>query len=85
MTNREAFNKYLRKEIERKIQFVEAMDNQKLVETLAEVHNYYISFDIGDELNWFIHNWFGRKPDNWKGYADWVRFLEHDNEEKKWE
>ena len=84
MTNREAFNKYLRNEVERMVAYVESMSNQKLVETIRDTQNFRVEAVVGEMLNEFMTDWFGRKPDNWKGYDSWVKFLELDNE-GKWE
>ena len=85
MTNREAFNKYLRQEIEEAIKCVENMSNEELVERLRKYPNFQITKEVGHELNYYMYNWFaehgnGHKPDNWKGLDDWAKWLSLDSE-----
>lgn len=82
MTNREAFNKYLRDEIEEKIRAVERMGNQELMDRLGEYPDFKISSEIKRELNYFWFTKIGKKPDWWEGSKSMVKWLDEEAREK---
>lgn len=53
MTNREAFNAYLRNEIEKQLNYMENMNNQGLVDYTIAVSGYQIHRNIHDALCYF--------------------------------
>ena len=53
MTNREAFNAYIRKGIEKQIRYMENMNDQGLVDYTIAVPGYHIEKNIHDELCYF--------------------------------
>ena len=53
MTNRDAFNKYIRDELENKIRCVESMSNEELVDHVWKYTGYRIESRVGDELCYY--------------------------------
>lgn len=53
MTNREAFNLFVREEVERQLRYMEGMNNQGLVDYTIAVPGYHIEKNIGDALRYF--------------------------------
>lgn len=53
MTNREAFNQYIRKIAEKQIQFVESMDDAALVNYTINHPDFRIHIMPGDKLAYF--------------------------------
>ena len=76
MTNRDAFNEYLREELRRQVAGLESKNNQRLVELLKERPEFQIRVDVGRELNYFMYTNLHGKPKHWKGTEDQVRWLD---------
>lgn len=53
MTNREAFNRYVREEVEKQLQYMERMTNVGLVNFTIAVPDYHIEKNIHDALCYF--------------------------------
>ena len=53
MTNREAFNRYIREKAEEQIAYMERMSDEELVDYTIKVPGYHVEVKIGDELCYF--------------------------------
>ena len=53
MTNREAFNQYIRMVVERQITYMENMSDEELVQYCIDVPGYNIETNIGDMISYF--------------------------------
>ena len=53
MTNREAFNQYIRMTVEKQIRYMEAMTDVELVQYCIDVPGYHIEANIGNKLSYF--------------------------------
>ena len=53
MTNREAFNQYIRMNVENQIRYMEAMSDEKLVQYTIDHRDYRIAANIGNKLSYF--------------------------------
>lgn len=56
MTNREAFNAYIREEIEKQLHYTESMGDDELVNYTCKFPTYRINVVIGSELSVFKLN-----------------------------
>lgn len=53
LTNRERFNQYIRDEVERQIEYYEAMTSEELARSLYDNPGQIIQVKIGQELGFF--------------------------------
>lgn len=53
MTNREAFNQYIRMNVEKQIRYMEAMSDKELVQYTIDHRDYRIAANIGNKLSYF--------------------------------
>lgn len=53
MTNREAFNQFIRMEAEKQIRYMENMSDDALVQYTIDHRDYHIGVNIGDKLCYF--------------------------------
>lgn len=53
MTNREAFNQFIRMEVEKQIDFMERIDDDELVNITIDHPGYHIETNIGNKLSYF--------------------------------
>lgn len=53
MTNREAFNTFIRMSVEKQLRYMEAMSDEELVQYTIDHPGYHIETDIGDKLCYF--------------------------------
>ena len=52
MTNREAFNQYIRMAVEKQLRYMETMSDDALVQYVID-HDYHIDLNIGDKISYF--------------------------------
>ena len=53
LTNREAFNQFIRMDVERQIRFMENIEDEELVKFTIDHPGYHIETNIGDKLSYF--------------------------------
>ena len=82
MTNREAFNRLLRKEAEEKLNAIEQMDTGLLVAAPKEFH---ISIKVHDMLCVYKINSTGKSIGNAQDVVNWLNSERTDKEEKQWQ
>ena len=53
MTNREAFNQFIRMDVERQIRFMENIEDEELVKLTIDHPGYHIETNIGKKISYF--------------------------------
>ena len=85
MTNREAFNRYVREEIAKQIILMENMSNEELVRYSAENPGYVIRLNIHDAICLFKHNSAGSPVGSQHTVTVWMDSERTIDEEKRWQ
>ena len=73
MTNREAFNEYIRKIAERQISYMEGMSDDELLQYTIDHRDYGVRINIGDKLCYFKAMVAGMPVGNKQIVSDWFK------------
>ena len=82
MTNREAFNKYIREDALKKVEHVEQMDTERMVDTPRE---FKIVVRVHDMLCVYKINSTGKSIGKARDVVDWLNSERTDEEELRWQ
>lgn len=85
MTNREAFNRYVREEIAKQVIAMENMSNEELVRYAAENPGYVIKLNILDAIGCFKANSAGGPAGDQHTFIIWMDTERTIDEEKRWQ
>lgn len=84
MTNREAYNRFIREKVEEQLAYMENMSNEELVDYTVKYPGYHIEVKLGDMLCLFKCN-SGKIPVGGPGtVTTWLNSERTAEEEKAW-
>ena len=85
MTNREAYNQFIREKVEEQLAYMENMSNEELVDYTVKYPGYHIEVKLGDMLCLFKCN-SGKIPVGGPGtVTTWLNSERTEEEEKRWQ
>lgn len=85
MTNREAYNQFIREKVEEQLAYMENMSNEELVDYTVKYPGYLIEVKLGDMLCLFKCN-SGKIPVGGPGtVTTWLNSERTAEEEKRWQ
>lgn len=85
MTNREAYNQFIREKVEEQLAYMENMSNEELVDYTVKYPGYHIEVKLGDMLCLFKCN-SGKIPVGGPGtVTTWLNSERTAEEEKRWQ
>ena len=85
MTNREAYNQFIREKVEEQLAYMENMSNEELVDYIVKYPGYHIEVELGDMLCLFKCN-SGKIPVGGPGtVTTWLNSERTAEEEKRWQ
>lgn len=85
MTNREAYNSFIRELVEKQLAFMEGMSNEEFVDYTVKYPNYHIEVKLGNMLCLFKCN-SGKMPVGGPGtVTTWLNSERTEEEKKAWE
>lgn len=84
MTNREAYNRFIRERVEEQLAYMESMSNEELVDYTVKYPGYHIEVKLGDMLCLFKCN-SGKMPvGSSETVASWLNSERTTEEDKAW-
>ena len=85
MTNREAYNHFIREKVEEQLAYMENMSNEELVDYTVKYPDYHIEVKLGNMLCLFKCN-SGKIPVGGPGtVTSWLNSERTAEEEKRWQ
>lgn len=85
MTNREAYNQFIREKVEEQLAYMENMSNEELVDYTVKYPGYHIEVNLRDMLCLFKCN-SGKMPvGSSETVASWLDSERTEEEEKRWQ
>lgn len=85
MTNREAFNRFIREKVESQLAYIENMSNKELVDYTVQYPGFHIEVTIGNALSLFKCNSAGTPVGGPSKVIDWLDSERTEHEEKRWQ